>query len=60
MKDEHAPEFAGSNPRRHQKTMHPDLSRLVGLEFLLRQDSFELIPSRSNNFQSVRGLPKPS
>ena len=38
MKDEHAPEFAGSNPRRHQKTMHPDLSRLVGLSLLLRQN----------------------
>ena len=45
----------GSNPRPHQKTIHPDLSRLVGLSLLLRQDYFELIPSRSNNFQCVRG-----
>ena len=44
-----------SNPWPHQKTMHLDLSRLVGLSLLLRQDSFELIPSRSNNFQSVLG-----
>lgn len=27
-----------SNPRPHQKTMNPDLSRLVGLSLLLRQD----------------------
>lgn len=28
---------SSSNPHPHQKTMHPDLSRLVGLELLLRQ-----------------------
>lgn len=32
----HAGEVS-SNPRPHQKTMHLDLSRLVGLSLLLRQ-----------------------
>lgn len=35
----HAGEVS-SNPRPHQKTMHLDLSRLVGLSLLLRQANF--------------------
>lgn len=45
---------SSSNPRPYQKTMHPDLSRLVGLEIaapprLIRTDSksFEQFPIRS-------------
>ena len=35
----HAGEVS-SNPRPHQKTMHLDLSRLVGLSLLLRHAKF--------------------
>ena len=34
------------------------LSKLVKQSLLPRQDQFELIPSRSNNFKSVLGLPR--
>ncbi|WP_395734823.1 hypothetical protein [Prosthecobacter sp.] len=41
----HAGEVS-SNPRPHQKTMHLDLSRLVGLSLLLRQDTSQKAPHR--------------
>ena len=44
-----------SNPHPRQKTMYVDLRKLVEQSSLPRQNSFELIPSRSNNFQSVLG-----
>lgn len=41
-----APSGRGSsNPRPHQKTMHPDLSRLVGPSSLLRQLATIYAPS---------------
>ena len=49
-----APSGRGSsNPRPHQKTMHPDLSRLVGPSSLLRQvlsNLFQFLPTVSKLF----------
>lgn len=46
-----------SNPQPHPKTMLLDLSRLVGPYAVLRLDHFELVPSRSNSFRSIRDFP---
>jgi hypothetical protein len=55
----HAGEVS-SNPRPHQKKGGRKLSELVKQSLLPRQDYFELIPSRSNNLQPVRGRPSRS